>query len=245
MKTAVMILSIGIVCAIWYILVLRKRVTDRSKVDSAVCTIGTSISKKIDNICNTIRTPEAVRDELLAKLEKAKEQFKKDFNTYLTELIRNHQMHSTLYETNRNKIVRLKNQAREQKRLYISTNDDKHKNLADRFISNIIALEKVQERSKRLYEHYATEKEFASTNYTLILSDFDVKYSEIVSMLSDPTTTLDINMIDVDALLNEYQNKLKERDVQLEVQKITNPITSKLPDTNASIEDINNYYEQL
>lgn len=245
MKTAVMILSICIVCAIWYILILRKRVTDRSKVDSAVCTIGTSISKKIDAICNTIRTPEAVRDELLAKLEKAKEQFKKDFNTYLTELVRNYQMHSTLYETNRNKIVRLKSQAKEQKRLYISTNDDKHKNLADRFISNIIALEKAQERSKRLYEHYATEKEFASTNYTLILSDFDVKYSEIVSMLSDPTTTLDINMIDVDALLNEYQNKLKERDVQLEVQKITNPITSKLPDTNVSIEDISKYYEQL
>ena len=64
-------------------------------------------------------------------------------------------------------------------------------------------------------------------------------------MLSDPTTTLDINMIDVDALLNEYQNKLKERDVQLEVQKITNPITSKLPDTDVSIEDINNYYEKL
>ena len=64
-------------------------------------------------------------------------------------------------------------------------------------------------------------------------------------MLSDPTTTLDINIIDIDALLNEYQNKLKERDVQLEVQKITNPITSKLPDTNVSIEDINNYYEQL
>ena len=245
MKTAIMILSICIVCAIWYISVLRKKVTDRSKVDSAVCTISTSISKKIDDICNTIRTPEAVRDELLAKLEKAKEQFKKDFNTYLTELVRNYQMHLTLYETNRNKIVRLKNQAKEQKRLYMSTNDDKHKNLADRFISNIIALEKVQERSKRLYEHYATEKEFASTNYTLILSDFDIKYSEIVSMLSDPTTTLDINMIDVDALLSEYQNKLKERDIQLEVQKITNPITSKLPDTNVALEDINNYYEQL
>ena len=41
------------------------------------------------------------------------------------------------------------------------------------------------------------------------------------------------------------QNKLKERDIQLEVQKITNPITSKLPDTNVSIEDINKYYEQL
>ena len=68
MKTVIMILSIGIVCAIWYISVLRKRVTDRSKVDSAVCTIGTSISKKIDDICNTIRTPEAVRDELLALL---------------------------------------------------------------------------------------------------------------------------------------------------------------------------------
>ena len=64
-------------------------------------------------------------------------------------------------------------------------------------------------------------------------------------MISDPTTTLDINMIDVDALLSEYQNKLKERDIQLEVQKITNPITSKLPDTNVSIEDISKYYEQL
>ena len=241
----IFIILLVMTIAIIAILSYKKRVTNRSKVDSAVCTIGTSISKKIDDICNTIRTPEAVRDELLAKLEKAKEQFKKDFNTYLTELVRNYQMHSTLYETNRNKIIRLKSQAKEQKRLYISTNDDKHKNLADRFISNIIALEKVQERSKRLYEHYATEKEFASTNYTLILSDFDVKYSEIVSMLSDPTTTLDINMIDVDALLNEYQNKLKERDVQLEVQKITNPITSKLPDTNVSIEDISKYYEQL
>ena len=221
-----------------------KRHADKTSGEKFASQVATSVSSTINRMIEGARTPEAIKEELLAKVKASKEKLKKEFRDYLTGLITAIETHKKIISNNETRLFDLKKKAKEYKDLFIKTNDEKYKSYANRIIAQILSIEKLVENSKQIVADCTTQQEEAEINYDLLVGELETKRAEIVSMTMNPDVSFNLSTIDIADLTVEFKEKMAQRNIQTQVSNIINKTENESLNTVSSGE-LDKYFEQL
>ena len=221
-----------------------KRHADKTSGEKFASQVATSVSSTINKMIEGARTPEAIKEELLAKLKSSKDKLKKEFRDYLTELITTIETHKKIISNNETRLTDLKKKAKEYKDSFIKTNDEKYKSYANRIITQILSIEKLVENSKQIVTDCTTQQEEAEINYDLLVGELETKHAEIISMTMNPDVFFNLSTIDIADLTVEFKEKMAQRNIQTQVSNIINKTENVISDNIANGE-LDKYFEQL
>lgn len=221
-----------------------KRHADKTSGEKFASQVVTSVSSTINKMIEGARTPEAIKEELLAKLKSSKDKLKKEFRDYLTGLITAIETHKKIISNNENRLSDLKKKAKEYKNLFIETNDEKYKSYANRIITQILSIEKLIETSKQIVADCTTQQEEAEINYDLLVGELETKHAEIISMTMNPDVSFNLSTIDITDLTVEFKEKMSQRNIQTQVSNIINKTENAISD-NVSNGELDRYFEHL
>lgn len=221
-----------------------KRHADKTSGEKFASQVATSISSTINGMIECARTPEAIKEELLAKVKTSKDKLKKEFRDYLTGLITAIETHKKIISNNEIRLSDLKKKAKEYKDSFIKTNDEKYKSYANRIIAQILSIEKLVENSKQIVADCTTQQEEAEINYDLLVGELETKYAEIISMTMNPDVSFNLSTIDIADLTVEFKEKIAQRNIQTQVSNIINK-TENESFNMVSNDELDRYFEQL
>lgn len=221
-----------------------KRHADKTSGEKLASQVATSVSSTINKMIEGARTPEAIKEELLAKLKTSKDKLKMEFRDYLTGLITAIETHKKIISNNETRLSDLKKKAKEYKDLFIKTNDEKYKSYANRIITQILSIEKLVENSKQIVVDCTTQQEEAEINYDLLVGELETKHAEIISMTMNPDVSFNLSTIDIADLTVEFKEKMAQRNIQTQVSNIINKTENGISD-NISNGELDRYFEQL
>lgn len=222
-----------------------KRHADKTSGEKFASQIATSISSTINKTIEGARTPEAIKEELLAKVKTSKDRLKKEFRDYLTGLITAIETHKKIISNNEARLSDLKKKAKEYKDSFLKTNDEKYKSYANRIITQILSIEKLVENSKQIVADCTTQQEEAEINYDLLVGELETKHAEIISMTMNPDASFNLSIIDIADLTVEFKEKMAQRTIQAEVSNIVNKTTDNVTSTEISNGELDEYFERL
>lgn len=221
-----------------------KRHADKTSGEKFASQVATSISSTINKMIEGARTPEAIKEELLAKVKTSKDKLKKEFRDYLTGLITAIETHKKIISNNEARLSDLKKKAKEYKDSFLKTNDEKYKSYANRIITQILSIEKLVENSKQIVANCTTQQEEAEVNYDLLVGELETKHAEIISMTMNPDVSFNLSTIDIADLTVEFKEKMAQRNIQTQVSNIINKTENAIPN-NVSNGELDRYFEQL
>ena len=221
-----------------------KRHADKTSGEKFASQVATSVSSTINKMIEGARTPEAIKEELLAKVKTSKDELKKEFRDYLTGLITAIETHKKIISNNEARLFDLKKNAKEYKDSFLKTNDEKYKSYANRVIAQILSIEKLVENSKQVVADCTTQQEEAEINYDLLVGELETKHAEIVSMTMNPDVSFNLSTIDIADLTVEFKEKMAQRNIQTQVSNIINKTENVISD-NVSNGELDRYFEQL
>lgn len=222
-----------------------KRHADKTAGEKFASYAATKVSSAINDALNASRTPEAIKEELLAKIKSSKDKLKKEFKEYLTELLTTIETHKKLISNNESRLLELKEKARDCKKSFISSNDEKYRTYANRVIAQILSIEKLIENSKRIVNNCTSQQEEAEINYDLLVGELETKYAEIISMTMDPEIGFNLSTIDIADLTVEFKEKMSQRNIQTQVSNIVNKPENVGDRYEVSNGELDKYFEQL
>lgn len=221
-----------------------KRHADKTSGEKFASQVATSVSSAINKMIEGARTPEAIKEELLAKVKTSKDELKKEFRDYLTGLITAIETHKKIISNNEARLSDLKKKAKEYKDSFLKTNDEKYKSYANRIITQILSIEKLVENSKQIVADCTTQQEEAEINYDLLVGELETKHAEIISMTMNPDVSFNLSTIDIADLTVEFKEKMAQRNIQTQVSNIINKTENVMSD-NISNGELDRYFEQL
>ena len=221
-----------------------KRHADKTVGEKFASQVATSVSSTINKMIESTRTPEAIKEELLAKLKSSKDKLKKEFRDYLTELITTIETHKKIISNNEIRLKDLKKKAKEYKDSFIKTNDEKYKSYANRIITQILSIEKLIENSKQIVANCTIQQEEAEINYDLLVGELETKHAEIIAMTMNPDVSFNLSTIDIADLTVEFKEKISQRNIQTQVSNIVNKTENENSNTFSNGE-LDRYFEQL
>lgn len=221
-----------------------KRHADKTSGEKFASQVATSVSSTINRMIEGARTPEAIKEELLAKLKSSKDKLKKEFRDYLTELITTIETHKKIISNNEIRLTDLKKKAKEYKDSFLKTNDEKYKSYANRIISQILSIEKLIENSKQIVANCTTQQEEAEINYDLLVGELETKHAEIIAITMNPDVSFNLSTIDIADLTVEFKEKISQRNIQMQVSNIVNKTENENSNTFSNGE-LDRYFEQL
>ena len=221
-----------------------KRHADKTSGEKFASQVATSVSSTINRMIEGVRTPEAIKEELLAKVKTSKDKLKNEFRDYLTGLITAIETHKKIISNNETRLSDLKKKAKEYKDLFIKTNDEKYKSYANRIITQILSIEKLVENSKQIVTDCTAQQEEAEINYDLLVGELETKHAEIVSMTMNPDVSFNLSTIDIADLTVEFKEKMAQRNIQTQVSNIINK-TENVISNNIANGELDKYFEQL
>ena len=221
-----------------------KRHADKTSGEKFASQVATSVSSTINKMIEGARTPEAIKEELLAKVKTSKDKLKKEFRDYLTGLITAIETHKKIISNNEARLFDLKKKAKEYKDSFLKTNDEKYKSYANRIITQILSIEKLVENSKQIVANCTTQQEEAEVNYDLLVGELETKHAEIISMTMNPDVSFNLSTIDIADLTVEFKEKMAQRNIQTQVSNIINKTENVISD-NISNGELDRYFEQL
>lgn len=221
-----------------------KRHADKSSGEKFASQVATSVSSTINRMIEGTRTPEAIKEELLAKVKTSKDKLKNEFRDYLTGLITSIETHKKIISNNETRLSDLKKKAKEYKDSFIKTNNEKYKSYANRIITQILSIEKLVENSKQIVADCTIQQEEAEINYDLLVGELETKHAEIISMTMNPDISFNLSTIDIADLTVEFKEKIAQRNIQTQVSNIINK-TEDVRLDNVSNEELDRYFEQL
>lgn len=222
-----------------------KRHADKTAGEKFASQVATNVSSTINKMIEGTRTPEAIKEELLAKIKSSKDKLKKEFKEYLTELLTAIETHKKLVSNNESRLLELKEKARNYKRSFVKTNDEKYRIYANRIIAQIISIEKLIENSKRIVDNCTSQQEEAEINYDLLVGELETKHAEIISMTMNPEIGFNLSTIDIADLTVEFKEKMSQRSIQTQVSNIVNKPENVGDRYEISNRELDEYFEQL
>lgn len=222
-----------------------KRHADKTTGEKVASQFSTKISSTINNMLEGARTPEAIKEELLAKLKTTKSKLREEFKKYLTELLTTMATHKKLIANNELRVKDLTKKAKEYKNQFLETNDEKYKSYANRIISQLISIEKLVESSKQIVNDCTVQKEEAEINYDLLIGELETKHAEIIAMTMNPEVSFQLSTMDITDLTAEFKQKLSQRSIQTQVSNIVNKDETISTTTNVSSGELDEYFDKL
>lgn len=217
---------------------------EKSGLEKAANTIVNKAKRSVNDFVEGLRDLDTVKKELLDALDSCKVKLKNDYAEYLRNLIKARDTYAKVIASSETRITAAKNKAKEYKTKYEKSQKEVHKNMANKFISNVLAFQKTLDNAIKQRDVVVDRLEESKGIYDLELMKLENKRLDIINMTSAPNSSIVLSDFNIDDLTSEFREKIEIKNIDNEVStRMSTEVESE--ENTISNEEINSYYDLL
>lgn len=217
---------------------------EKSGIEKVATTMVNKAKRSVNDFANGLRDLDTVKKELLDALDSCKIKLKNDYAEYLRNLIKARDTYAKVIASSETRITAAKNKAKEYKTKYEKSQKEVHKNMSNKFISNILAFQKTLDNAIKQRDIVVNRLEESKGIYDLELMKLENKRLDIINMTSAPNSSIVLSDFNIDDLTSEFKEKIEIKNIDTEVStRMSTEVESE--ENTISNEEINSYYDSL
>jgi hypothetical protein len=217
---------------------------EKSGLEKAANTIVNKAKRSVNDFAEGLRDLDTVKKELLDALDSCKVKLKNDYAEYLRNLIKARDTYAKVIASSETRITAAKNKAKEYKTKYEKSQKEVHKNMANKFISNVLAFQKTLDNAIKQRDIVVERLEESKGIYDLELMKLENKRLDIINMTSAPNSSIVLSDFNIEDLTSEFREKIEIKNIDAEVStRMSTEVESE--ESTISNEEINSYYDLL
>lgn len=217
---------------------------EKSGLEKAANTIVNKAKRSVNDFADGLRDLDTVKKELLDALDSCRVKLKNDYAEYLRNLIKARDTYAKVIASSETRITAAKNKAKEYKTKYEKSQKEVHKNMANKFISNVLAFQKTLDNAIKQRDIVVDRLEESKGIYDLELMKLENKRLDIINMTSAPNSSIVLSDFNIDDLTSEFKEKIEIKNIDTEVStRMSTEVESE--ENTISNEEINSYYDLL
>lgn len=217
---------------------------EKSGLEKAANTIVNKAKRSVNDFAEGLRDLDTVKKELLEALDSCRVKLKNDYAEYLRNLIKARDTYTKVIASSETRITVAKNKAKEYKTKYEKSQKEVHKNMANKFISNVLAFQKTLDNAIKQRDVVVDRLEESKGIYDLELMKLENKRLDIINMTSAPNSSIVLSDFNIEDLTSEFREKIEIKNIDAEVStRMGTEVESE--ENTISNEEINSYYDLL
>lgn len=217
---------------------------EKSGLEKAANTIVNKAKRSVNDFAEGLRDLDTVKKELIEALDACKIKLKNDYAEYLRNLIKSRDTYAKVIASSETRIKTAKNKAKEYKKKYEETQKEAHRNMTNKFISNVISFERTLDNAIKQRDIIVEKLEESKGIYDLELMKLENKRLDIINMTSAPNSSIVLSDFNIDDLTSEFREKIEIKNMDAEVStRMSTEVESE--ENTISNEEINSYYDLL
>lgn len=217
---------------------------EKSGLEKAANTIVNKAKRSVNDFAEGLRDLDTVKKELLDALDSCRVKLKNDYAEYLRNLIKARDTYAKVIASSETRITAAKNKAKEYKTKYEKSQKEVHKNMANKFISNVLAFQKTLDNAIKQRDVVIDRLEESKGIYDLELMKLENKRLDIINMTSAPNSSIVLSDFNIEDLTSEFREKIEIKNIDAEVStRMGTEVESE--ESIISNEEINSYYDLL
>lgn len=217
---------------------------EKSGFEKVANTIVSKAKRSVNDFAEGLRDLDTVKKELLEALDSCKIKLKNDYAEYLRNLIKARDTYAKVISSSETRISTAKNKAKEYKTKFEKSQKEVHKNMANKFISNILAFQKTLDNAIKQRDIVIDRLEESKGIYDLELMKLENKRLDIINITSAPNSSIVLSDFNIDDLTSEFREKIEIKNIDVEVStRMGTEVESE--ESTISNEEINSYYDLL
>lgn len=217
---------------------------EKSGLEKAANTIVNKAKRSVNDFAEGLRDLDTVKKELLEALDSCRSKLKNDYAEYLRNLIKARDTYAKVIASSETRITAAKNKAKEYKTKYEKSQKEVHKNMANKFISNVLAFQKTLDNAIKQRDIVVDRLEESKGIYDLELMKLENKRLDIINMTSAPNSSIVLSDFNIEDLTSEFREKIEIKNIDAEVStRMSTEVESE--ENTISNEEISSYYELL
>lgn len=217
---------------------------EKSGLEKAANTIVNKAKRSVNDFAEGLRDLDTVKKELLDALDSCRVKLKNDYAEYLRNLIKARDTYAKVIASSETRITAAKNKAKEYKTKYEKSQKEVHKNMANKFISNILAFQKTLDNAIKQRGVVVDRLEESKGIYDLELMKLENKRLDIINMTSAPNSSIVLSDFNIDDLTSEFREKIEIKNIDVEIStRMSTEVESE--ENTISNEEISSYYDLL
>lgn len=217
---------------------------EKSGLEKAANTIVNKAKRSVNDFAEGLRDLDTVKKELLDALDSCRVKLKNDYAEYLRNLIKARDTYAKVIASSETRITAAKNKAKEYKTKYEKSQKEVHKNMANKFISNVLAFQKTLDNAIKQRDVVVERLEESKGIYDLELMKLENKRLDIINMTSAPNSSIVLSDFNIEDLTSEFREKIEIKNIDAEVStRMGTEVESE--ENTISNEEINSYYDLL
>lgn len=217
---------------------------EKSGLEKTASTIFNKAKRSVNDFAEGLRDLDTVKKELLDALDSCRVKLKNDYAEYLRNLIKARDTYAKVIASSKTRITAAKNKAKEYKTKYEKSQKEVHKNMANKFISNVLAFQKTLDNAIKQRDVVVERLEESKGIYDLELMKLENKRLDIINMTSAPNSSIVLSNFNIDDLTSEFREKIEIKNIDAEVStRMSTEVESE--ENTISNEEINSYYDLL
>ena len=217
---------------------------EKSGLEKAANTIVNKAKRSVNDFAEGLRDLDTVKKELLDALDSCRGKLKNDYAEYLRNLIKARDTYAKVIASSETRITAAKNKAKEYKTKYEKSQKEVHKNMANKFISNVLAFQKTLDNAIKQRDIVVDRLEESKGIYDLELMKLENKRLDIINMTSAPNSSIVLSDFNIEDLTSEFREKIEIKNIDAEVStRMSTEVESE--ENTISNEEINSYYDLL
>lgn len=217
---------------------------EKSGLEKAANTIVNKAKRSVNDFAEGLRDLDTVKKELLDALDSCRVKLKNDYAEYLRNLIKARDTYAKVIASSETRITAAKNKAKEYKTKYEKSQKEVHKNMANKFISNVLAFQKTLDNAIKQRDVVVERLEESKGIYDLELMKLENKRLDIINMTSAPNSSIVLSDFNIEDLTSEFREKIEIKNIDAEVStRMSTEVESE--ENTISNEEINSYYDLL
>lgn len=217
---------------------------EKSGLEKAANTIVNKAKRSVNDFAEGLRDLDTVKKELLDALDSCRVKLKNDYAEYLRNLIKARDTYAKVIASSETRITAAKNKAKEYKTKYEKSQKEVHKNMANKFISNVLAFQKTLDNAIKQRDVVVERLEESKGIYDLELMKLENKRLDIINMTSAPNSSIVLSDFNIEDLTSEFREKIEIKNIDAEIStRMSTEVESE--ESTISNEEINSYYDLL
>lgn len=217
---------------------------EKSGLEKTASTIVNKAKRSVNDFAEGLRDLDTVKKELLDALDSCRVKLKNDYAEYLRNLIKARDTYAKVIASSETRITAAKNKAKEYKTKYEKSQKEVHKNMANKFISNVLAFQKTLDNAIKQRDVVVERLEESKGIYDLELMKLENKRLDIINMTSAPNSSIVLSDFNIEDLTSEFREKIEIKNIDAEVStRMSTEVESE--ESTISNEEINSYYDLL
>lgn len=217
---------------------------EKSGLEKAANTIVNKAKRSVNDFAEGLRDLDTVKKEILDALDSCRVKLKNDYAEYLRNLIKARDTYAKVIASSETRITAAKNKAKEYKTKYEKSQKEVHKNMANKFISNVLAFQKTLDNAIKQRDIVVDRLEESKGIYDLELMKLENKRLDIINMTSAPNSSIVLSDFNIEDLTSEFREKIEIKNIDAEVStRMSTEVESE--ESTISNEEINSYYDLL